>query len=195
MSECYRILKPSGLMWLNIGDTASKSGGAGGDYNAGGTKDGSSKWKQGDTGLPPMTWCNIPARVTTRMIGKGWLLRSEIVWDKGIERREDLNHIRRLRPSHEMIYCFAKHRKYRWDANQLNETGTVWHFAPSSGKGRGPAPFPYALVERCLAPSGITKGDVVVDPFAGSGTTLAVAEMHEAVGIGFDLYVTPDEEG
>jgi DNA modification methylase len=195
MEECRRILKPSGLLWLNIGDTASGSGGAGGDYNSGGSKAGRNKWRQGETGLPPMTWCNIPARVSTRMIGNGWLLRSEIIWDKRIERREDLNHIRRVRPAHEMIYCFAKTKKYRWDPEGLTETGSVWHFPPSSGAGRGPAPFPYELVERCLRPSGIGSGDVVVDPFAGSGTSLTVAEeFFGAKAIGFDLYAPESDD-
>lgn len=188
MMECHRVLKPTGLLWLNIGDSASKSGGAGGDYNAGGSRQDRPKWKQGESGLPKMTWCNVPARVSTNMIDAGWLLRSEIVWEKGIERREDLNHVRRVRPSHEMIYCFAKTRDYRWDHAALKETGSVWHFAPSSGKGRGPAPFPEELVERCLAPSMIGAGDVVLDPFCGAATTLRVAEGFGATAIGFDLY-------
>jgi len=195
MRECQRILKPTGLLWLNIWDTASGSGGAGGDYNAGGTKEGRRKWKQGETGLPNMTWCNVHGRLVNRMLADGWLLRAEIIWDKKLERREDLKHVRRVRPAHEMIYCFAKDKGYRWDHEALAETGTVWHFAPSSAKGRGPAPFPYELVERCLRPSGIQRGDVVVDPFAGSGTTLVVAEeFFGATAIGFDLYQPEDDD-
>jgi len=195
MSECQRVLKPTGLLWLNIWDTASGSGGAGGDYNAGGTKEGRNKWKQGETGLPNMTWCNVHGRLVNRMLTEGWLLRAEIIWDKKIERREALSHIRRTRPAHEMIYAFAKDRSYRWDHEALVETGSVWHFAPSSGKGRGPAPFPYELPERCLRASGIQPGDTVVDPFAGSGTTLIVAEeMLDATAIGFDLYAPESED-
>jgi site-specific DNA-methyltransferase (cytosine-N4-specific) len=186
--ECKRVLKPSGLLWMNIWDTASGSGGAGGDYNFGGPKAGQRRWRQTNSGLPAMSWCNIHGRLVSGMIENGWLLRSEIIWDKGIERREALQHIRRPRPAHEMIYCFAKNRNYRWDPNGLKETGTVWHFPPSSAKGRGPAPFPHELVERCLAPSGTQPGDVVLDPFAGVGTVGEVAEKFGAKFIGYDLY-------
>ena len=36
--EWNRLLDDEGLLWLNLGDTASGSGGAGGDYNKGGAK-------------------------------------------------------------------------------------------------------------------------------------------------------------
>ena len=61
--ELRRVLKDDGLFWLNIGDTASGSGGAGGDYNKGGTQDGRPKWKQGDSGLAKKQWIGVPDRV------------------------------------------------------------------------------------------------------------------------------------
>ena len=190
MAECQRILKPTGLLWLNIGDTASGSGGAGGDYNTGGSRSGRPKWRQGETGVPKMSWCSVPSSVAALMVSEQkWLLRSEIVWDKGIERREDLSHVRRPRPAHEMIYMFAKSRDYKWNPDGLVETGTVWHFSPSAGKGKGPAPFPEELVERCLGPCGLLAGDLVADPFCGAGTSLRVAERMNYKAIGFDLYL------
>ena len=52
------------------------------------------------------------------------------------------------------------------------------------------------MVERCLRPSGVVPGDVVVDPFAGSGTTMVVAEeFFSATGIGFDLYAPESDDG
>ena len=48
------------------------------------------------------------------------------------------------------------------------------------------APFSSKLIERLVA-CGSRVGDVVLDPFAGSGTTLLVAERMNRKGIGIDL--------
>jgi len=48
------------------------------------------------------------------------------------------------------------------------------------------APFPDELVDRCLS-IGCPPNGVVLDPFAGSGTTLAVALDFGASAIGIDL--------
>lgn len=46
-NEVKRVLKKGGTLWLNISDTYSGSGGAGGDYNLGGLREGEPKYKQG----------------------------------------------------------------------------------------------------------------------------------------------------
>lgn len=187
MRECHRVLADDGVLWLNIGDTASKSGGAGGDYNKGGSKEAKPKWKQGESGYPPMTWCNVPGTITDRMLADGWLLRSTIIWNKEVQRAEDLKHIRRVRPQHEFIFMFAKTTKYHFFHEGLEETGSVWTFRPESSGKKGQAPFPDELVRRCVSCSA-EPGMIVADPFAGSGTTPRVAEEMGMVGWGLDLY-------
>ena len=213
--ECWRVLKTDGLMWLNIGDTASGSGGAGGDYNKGGGKDGKPKWRQGKSGYPKMTWCNVPSKLIEAMMGppsnehpwwvsplfgenaqfdgdiwghKRWLLRQTIIWDKGVERPESVHHARRPRPQHEFIYMLAKDRSHRFYADNLEETGTIWHFPPNTTGDKGLAPFPTELAIRCIMPS-TAAGDVVLDPFSGSGTVPKVADELGREGIGIELYV------
>lgn len=69
---------------------------------------------------------------------------------------------------------------------------TVWRFpAPSKAEkshGSHPTQKPLALVSRCLRAS-TTPGDVVLDPFAGSGTTgvAAVSLGRNFIGIESDL--------
>jgi len=189
-----RVLADDGLLFVNLGDTASGSGGSGGDYNAGGSKDGRPTWRQGESGLPQLTWCNVPGTFANMMVDDGWLLRAEIVWDKGKERRESLAHARRPRPSHEIILMFAQQRKYRFFHEGMAETGTVWHFAPSSQGGKGQAPFPDELPRRCIECS-TEPGDSVFDPFAGSGTTVRVAHEMGRKGFGTDLYHGVTEYG
>lgn len=200
--ECWRVLKTDGLLWLNIGDTASGSGGAGGDYNKGGAKDGKPKWRQGKSGYPKMTWCNVPPKLIEAMMGPPlqvpraedewghhrWLLRQTIIWDKGVERPESVHHARRPRPQHEFIYMMAKDRSHRFYADNLEETGTIWHFAPNTTGDKGLAPFPTELAVRCIMPS-TAAGDVVMDPFSGSGTVPKVADELGREGIGIELYV------
>src|SRR3990167_4152768 len=48
------------------------------------------------------------------------------------------------------------------------------------------AMFPEKLVERLILCSTM-EGDIVLDPFCGSGTTILVAERHNRIGYGIDL--------
>ena len=185
--EVWRVLDDRGLFWLNLGDTASGSGGAGGDYNKGGKQDGRPKWKQGESGLPPMQWCQVPSRVAIMLQERGWLLRSEVTWDKERLRPEDLNHARRPGISSEKIFMFAKTREHVFYPAGLEERGNVWHFPPTKNARSHLAPFPLELPSRCIRCS-TQPGDKVFDPFAGSGSTLEAAAMLGRLGFGNDLY-------
>lgn len=62
----------------------------------------------------------------------------------------------------------------------------VWQINPKPFSGAHFAVFPEAIPERCIRAS--TKpGDTVLDPFAGSGTTLRVAERLQRHAIGIEL--------
>lgn len=194
--ECWRILRDDGLFWLNIGDTASGSGGAGGDYNKGGSKAGKPKYKQGISGLPSTQWCMVPSRLAVALQAQGWLVRQWITWDKERLRAEDLRHARRPGVSSEVILMLAKHPKHRFFADRLAERGNVWRFPPRTEGPKHLAPFPAELVERCVLPS-TEPGDLVFDPFLGSGTTVRAAIRHGRKGAGVDLYagMTGEELG
>lgn len=61
--------------------------------------------------------------------------------------------------------------------NELQEDRsmrTVWTFASEAFKGAHFATFPRALVERCIL-AGSKPGDIIFDPFAGTGTVAEVA--------------------
>lgn len=49
-----------------------------------------------------------------------------------------------------------------------------------------PCQFPNELVERCVL-AFTDEGDLVLDPFAGTGTSVICADMHGRVGIGIEL--------
>lgn len=207
-AELERVLVPDGLVWWNVGDTRTGSGGAGGDYRTG-SKAGRAKYRQGATGLPRGQWALAPHRAAIALQEDGWLVIADITWSKGkvrlrngvpelVTRRrpEDLRFVKRPGISSERIFLFARTTKARrrFRPSMLEEPGDVWTFAPSSAKGRPrhEAPYPDELVRRCLLPSTL-PGDVVLDPFAGRGTTLKVALEHGRHAIGFDLYARAPE--
>jgi len=63
---------------------------------------------------------------------------------------------------------------------------SVWTVATRPYKGAHFATFPFALIEPCIL-AGSRPGDVVLDPFMGSGTTAAVAKQHGRQYIGCEL--------
>lgn len=64
---------------------------------------------------------------------------------------------------------------------------SIWDFQPASAKQEGhPAPFPEELPRRCIRLYSFV-GDTVLDPFAGSGTTMRVARELGRNSIGYEL--------
>ncbi|MEE9216662.1 MAG: site-specific DNA-methyltransferase, partial [Anaerolineales bacterium] len=75
----------------------------------------------------------------------------------------------------------------------LEWTKIVWHNPAASARKIGhPAPFPEELPER-LIKLYTYRGDVVLDPFAGSGTSCVAALKNERSYVGYEIegeYVT-----
>jgi DNA modification methylase len=63
---------------------------------------------------------------------------------------------------------------------------TVWTINVANFPEAHFATFPEALVQRCVL-AGSRTGDVVLDPFAGSGTTCAVADAYQRRFVGIEL--------
>ena len=93
--ELWRVLKPEGTFWLNLGDSYNTT--AVGRFNGGGFKDVSARNGTRDlsgvatsgkmdktkgTGLKPKDLCGVPWRVAFALQADGWWLRSAIVWHK-----------------------------------------------------------------------------------------------------------------
>lgn len=72
------------------------------------------------------------------------------------------------------------------DSSQGRNRRDVWTFATAQFPGAHFATFPEALVEPMVL-AGCPPGGVVLDPFAGSGTTLAVAVRLGRQALGIEL--------
>ena len=192
--EVRRCLTDDGTWWLNLAWKSTNSGGAGGDYNAGGGRAGQAKFgKFKDPDHLPGQILDVGELVRSALEADGWRCRMTVIWDKGPGgcERQDPNHVRRPVMSHEVILMLAPHVKVRthYHADETVERGSVWHFPPgnSDPKVKHLAPYPEELPRRCILLS-TDPGDLVLDPFAGSGTTLRAAEKLGRRGVGYDLY-------
>lgn len=205
--ELRRVMIPDiSSAWLNLGDKANNSGGAGGDWAKAAKKQGIAGGGPGrfrDPAFPEASYIDAPGHVLHELLRRGWRLRLPIVWDKGAEAPESLRHVQRPRWSHEMIYLLTPWERSRragelrpqFFPSQLAETGSVWHFPPRNRERRADeeaheshlAPFPDELARRCILPSTL-PGDVVFDPFGGSGTVPRIAAALGRHGVGTDIY-------
>lgn len=87
--ECHRVLKSTGTLWVNLGDSYSKP------YKYNSRQD--PKWYERTKNcsclmdmqvdisrhrIPSKSLCNIPNKFADEMILRGWVLRNEIIWHK-----------------------------------------------------------------------------------------------------------------
>lgn len=78
------------------------------------------------------------------------------------------------------------HREGSERAPETRNRRSVWTVATRPYKGAHFATFPPALIEPCIL-AGSRPGDIVLDPFMGSGTTAAVALQHGRQYLGCEL--------
>lgn len=195
LDELHRVTDTDATAWFVIGDKRAGSGGAGGDHRKTGKTQGSKHWipsygKPQFGNLATGQAMMVPFLFAQMAQQRDWLVRSLIVWDKSPNvKPEDQKHINRPMFSHELIIVLAKHTRHRWHYKRLVEKGDVWHIKPHRGSKatRHYAPFPAAIPERAILAAS-ERGDVILDPFAGSGTTQTVAHDLSRKGLGIELY-------
>lgn len=130
-SECKRVLKPEGTLWIVIGDTFA------GDKN--GITDrkrvdylGESKIKKRAGSYPRKSLLMIPSRLAISMIDDGWILRNEIIWQKPNVMPQSMND--RFTIDFEKVLFFTKSRFYYF--NQPKEPmQTIDLNSPRGSKG------------------------------------------------------------
>ena len=231
--ECRRVLRKTGTLWVNIGDSYSKPN----KYN----KEDQGRWGNGKNNralndikvdmsahnIPEKSLCNIPGCFAEGMIAAGWVLPNEIIWYKPSVVPSSVRD--RFTVDYEKIFFFTKSPKYhfeqqfepyaestpaRYNRNYgtdgknkvyrekyghpkglktLNPNGRnkrcVWRLSTENNKYGHYAAYPMKLVETPVL-AGCPPGGIVLDPFAGSGTTAIVARR---LGRGYIL-IEPNPE-
>ena len=173
IAECRRVLKPDGTLWIAIGD-------------------------------------EFAADVRVAVRRHNWFsLRNWIIWHYTFGQNCKLKFNR----SHTHLFYFVKDsenftfnaddprvrvksdRQLKYNDKRANPNGRlphdVWTFSRVCGtfkerEGWHPCQMPAALLERIVLACS-NAGDVVLDPFAGSGTTLVAAARHGRRWVGVEL--------
>jgi len=118
-----------------------------------------------------------------------WILKSnailyqEIIWNRKSTIAKDPHYLMSI---NESIYWLVKDapKVYR---KQLPEEyrKTIWTISPEQ-KNPHPAPYPYLLPELCIKLTS-QPGDLIYDPFAGSGSTLYAGLKNDRSVVGTEL--------
>ena len=146
----------------------------------------------------------LHAMIIEIMLNLGFLMRGEIIWDKSASAGGSCawgswmsasNPV--LRDYHEYILIFSKESYCKNKSQQkhdtiekedfINWTKSIWTFPAVNAKKIGhPAPFPIELPHRLINLYSY-GGDVVLDPFCGSGTTCIAAFQNNRKYIGYEI--------
>ena len=196
-----RVLTKDGTVWLNVGDTYTSGNRR---YRAPDRKNRAramSVRPATPDGLKPKDLIGVPWRLAFALQSAGWWIRSEVIWHKPNAHPESV----RDRPtkSHETVFLLSKSQNYFYDVNAVRGPNgrrlrTTWDIPTEPRKRKyaretdHPAVMPMTLAKRCVM---ITSrpGDVVLDPYAGSGTTLIAARDLGRKWVGVEL--NPDFVG
>ena len=112
-AEVYRVLKPTGTLWVNIGDSYAGSG-KGAWKNKQGQKevyipspgDALTKMPKTWEGIKPKDLLGIPWLLAFELRRAGWYLRQDIIWHKPNAMPESVTD--RCTKSHEYIFLLSK---------------------------------------------------------------------------------------
>ncbi|MEZ5272919.1 MAG: site-specific DNA-methyltransferase [Ilumatobacteraceae bacterium] len=197
-------LKSNGLLWINLGDAYNTPvNWREGDHtystlgadkqglpasNSAYTKPRARRRAFVDRNENWLSYGNLlalPYRLVIALCDAGYLFRGEVIWRKANPMPE--GRCRRPHRQHESIYLFAVSERHNFRVSP--PVGSVWEFP--NEKIEGPAHFsrfPIELPRRCIAAGGLASRSVVVlDPYAGSGTTGIAAEAEGCSFIGFEI--------
>ena len=202
LAEALRCLRPTGTLWLNLGDAyntpinwreADREYSSLGKHGYGLAASNSAYTKNrgrrrafdddGDAWLKYGNLLGIPYRVVLGLTDLGFLFRGEIVWEKSRPLPE--GRCRRPHRRHEGIYIFAKSERHAFRVKP--PVGSVWKLLQTPNRTSHSSTFPVDLPLQCIQAAGVAAGGIVLDPFMGSGTTGKAARMLGQRFIGFEL--------
>ena len=187
-AEIFRVLRPGGFACINIGDAVRSFNGEFGLY-ANHVRILDYLQRLGFTCLPAILW-RKPTNAPTKFMGSGMLpagayvtLEHEyiLIVRKGGKRRFPPEEQSRRRES----AIFWEERNTFFSDVWTDIRGSRQILEASAGRDRSAA-FPFELAYRLILMYAI-KGDTVLDPFWGTGTTTLAAMAAGRSSIGYEL--------
>jgi len=220
LHELYPKLTMSGSVWWNIMDTYNTRTQIRGNAvevlramqgldRRSWSEHSHKRYSHGHAYLKDGEQCLIPQRIAERASRIGFYVKSMISWIKSSSLPEPQHS--RVSRNVEYVIHLTKTRTPFFDKESFrtlppnlggkqpfesNKLSDFWYLPTSTGREDHGAQFPLELPSRCIALSS-KKGDVVLDPFVGSGTTAQAALALERNYIGIDTsqhYITQAKE-
>lgn len=192
LDNARSCLKPSGSMWINVGDTYFARWSSIRQKGRQGLGDNPRERRKTPMGgfRQEKQLLLIPSRFAIAMQDRRWILRNDLIWYKpNVPPRPEED---RLKLAHEHFFHFVKRpkegrAKYYYDLKHVEARATdVVTYNVRAGQNGHSATFPEALIKpRILSSS--PAGGVVLDPFCGTGRALSVASAAGRTAIGFEI--------
>jgi site-specific DNA-methyltransferase (adenine-specific) len=98
MDQVARVLKPSGSVWLNLGDSFSK---------------------HARYGAAPKSLLAAPERLLLALLAKGWIVRGKVIWSKPNGLPNSVAD--RLNLNYEVLYFLVREPRYFFDLDTIRE--------------------------------------------------------------------------
>lgn len=133
-ARVWRVLRPDGTLWVNLGDSYSAGKCGRSDQDEISLR---RRWEDYGTGRPkargagnngkprtadslnPKNLVGIPWRVAFALQASGWYLRSDIIWHKPNPMPESVTD--RPTKAHEYLFLLSKSERYYYDAESVKE--------------------------------------------------------------------------
>ncbi len=96
--EVARVLKPTGALWLNLGDSLSR---------------------HVRYGAPPKSFLLGPERLVLALVRDGWIVRNKVIWAKTNPMPNSVRD--RLNATHEVVYFLVRSRSYHFSLDAIRE--------------------------------------------------------------------------
>lgn len=172
-AECYRVLKPSGAFWLQLGDcyASSPSGHAGKAGLEGGQPHGK-RFKRAGTGFRPKDLMLLPSRIAIALHDEmGFYVRNDVIWAKTNHMPSSVKD--RFANGYEHLFLLTKQPRYYFNLDAVrrpqapaSKSRVNYAFRPTN-----PDYDSYGFTgEDCSAtalnPNGANPGDVLHGPTA-----------------------------
>ena len=197
-------LTDDGTLWVNIGDSYyNYRGGKGQALPKQSVANTNQDLPQGKNprrgnklkGYKEKDLIGIPWMLAFALRADGWYLRQDIIWSKPNPMPESMKD--RCTKSHEYIFLLSKKQNYFFDVESIKEPTidgkslkrkkSVWNVQTKPYKGAHFAVYPPELIEPAIF-AGSEEGDIILDPFMGSGTTAMVSKSLGRHYIGCELH-------